>query len=131
MSSQGQQRDALFNLSKDQFATVCKFVSELEPSSFGNKMFSIKLCRPTFTDQVCTCFGSSVGILKPPRNGQELQSFSNLKIGVCTQCFQSNFKKPIIFRTLSGQHQKSMQSYLPCNLSSGRKQSSLKNEFFF
>ena len=63
MSSQGQKRDALFNLSKDQLAPVCESVAELEPSSFGNKMFSIKLCRPTFTDQVCTCFGSLVGIL--------------------------------------------------------------------
>ena len=71
MSSQAQKRDALFNLSKDQLAPVCKFVSELEPSSFGTKMFSIKLSRPTFTDQFCTCFGSLVGILKPPRNGQE------------------------------------------------------------
>ena len=69
VSSQGQKRDALFNLSKDQLATVCKFVSELEPSSFGTKMFSIKLSRSSFTDQVCTCFESLLGILKPTKIG--------------------------------------------------------------
>ena len=74
MSSQGQKRDALFNLSKDQLAPVCKFVSELEPRSFGTKMFSIKLCRPIFTDQFCACVGSLEGILKTPRNGQETRT---------------------------------------------------------
>ena len=47
------------------------FSIKLPRPTFGTKMFSIKLPRPTFTDEVYTCFGPLVGILKAPKNGQE------------------------------------------------------------